>query len=79
MVLFTTTLGLYGGVVWSGEFQGFIVHELVPSTAQSRAAKSPPSVMPCSATPGFLGSVGVIASDFAIDERKNLFEVDRLV
>jgi hypothetical protein len=31
MVLFTTTLGLYGGVLWSGELQGFIIHEMVPS------------------------------------------------
>jgi hypothetical protein len=23
VVLFTTALGLYGGVLWSGEFQGF--------------------------------------------------------
>jgi hypothetical protein len=27
MVLVTTVLGLYGGVLWSGEFQGFIIHE----------------------------------------------------
>jgi hypothetical protein len=33
VVLFTTTLGLYGGVLWSGEFQGFIIHELVPGPA----------------------------------------------
>jgi hypothetical protein len=31
MALFTTTLGLYGGVLWSGELQGFIIHETVPS------------------------------------------------
>jgi hypothetical protein len=31
VVLPTTTLGLYGGVLWSGEFQGFIIHELVPT------------------------------------------------
>jgi hypothetical protein len=29
VVLFTTALGPYGGVLWSGVFQGFIVHELV--------------------------------------------------
>jgi hypothetical protein len=28
MALFTTALGLYGGVLWSGELQGFIIHEL---------------------------------------------------
>jgi hypothetical protein len=27
MVLFTTALGLYGGVLWSGGLQRFIVHE----------------------------------------------------
>jgi hypothetical protein len=26
----TKPLGLYGGVLWSGEFQGSILHELVP-------------------------------------------------
>ena len=31
VVLFTTALGLYGGVLWSGELQGFIIHERVPS------------------------------------------------
>jgi hypothetical protein len=29
MALFTTALGLYGGVLWSGELQGFIIHEAV--------------------------------------------------
>jgi hypothetical protein len=28
MALFTTALDLYGGVLWSGELQGFIVHEM---------------------------------------------------
>jgi hypothetical protein len=31
MSLFTTALGLYGGVLQSGELQGFIIHEAVPS------------------------------------------------
>jgi hypothetical protein len=31
MALFTTALGLYGGVLWSCELQGFIVHEMVPT------------------------------------------------
>jgi hypothetical protein len=31
MALFTTALGLYGGVLWSGELQGFIIHEMVPT------------------------------------------------
>jgi hypothetical protein len=30
MALFTTALGLYGGVLWSGELQGFITHEMMP-------------------------------------------------
>jgi hypothetical protein len=34
MALFTTTLGLYGGVLWSGELQRFITHEMVPSGAE---------------------------------------------
>ena len=32
MALFTTALNLYGGVLWSGELQGFIVRERVPNT-----------------------------------------------
>jgi hypothetical protein len=31
MALFTTALGLYGGVLWSGELQGFILHEVMPT------------------------------------------------
>jgi hypothetical protein len=31
MALFTTALGLYGGVLWCGELQGFIIHEMMPS------------------------------------------------
>jgi hypothetical protein len=31
MALFTTALGLYGGVLWSGELQGFIIHEMMPN------------------------------------------------
>jgi hypothetical protein len=38
VVLFTTTSGLYGGVLWSGEFQGFIIHELVPTNSQQAAS-----------------------------------------
>jgi hypothetical protein len=29
MALFTTALGLYGGVLWSGELQGFIIHQMI--------------------------------------------------
>jgi hypothetical protein len=32
MALFTTTLGLYGGVLWSGELQGLITHEMMPNS-----------------------------------------------
>jgi hypothetical protein len=31
MALFTTTLGLYGGVLWSGELQGLIIHQMMPN------------------------------------------------
>jgi hypothetical protein len=31
MALFTTTLDLYGGVLWGGELQGFIIHERIPT------------------------------------------------
>jgi hypothetical protein len=31
MTLFTTALGLYGGVLWSGELQGFILHDMMPT------------------------------------------------
>jgi hypothetical protein len=33
MALFTTALDFYGGVLWSGELQGFIIHEMVPTTS----------------------------------------------
>jgi hypothetical protein len=36
MALFTTTLGLYGGVLWSGELQGFIIHEMMPTASSGR-------------------------------------------
>jgi hypothetical protein len=42
MALFTTTSGLYGGVLWSGELQGFvIIHETVPSQAPSAKRHAP--------------------------------------
>jgi hypothetical protein len=31
MELFTTTLDLYGGVLWSGELQGFIIQQMMPT------------------------------------------------
>jgi hypothetical protein len=33
MALFTTALDLYGGVLCSGELQGFIIHETMPAVA----------------------------------------------
>jgi hypothetical protein len=33
MAFFTTTLGLYGGVLRSGELQGFIIHETMPNAS----------------------------------------------
>jgi hypothetical protein len=35
MTLFTTTLGLYGGVLCSGELQGFITHETMPTNTNA--------------------------------------------
>jgi hypothetical protein len=43
MTLFTTALGLYGGVLWSGELQGFIIHEAVPTTGHIQAQNQSPS------------------------------------
>jgi hypothetical protein len=34
MELFTTTLDLYGGVLWSGELQGFIIQQMMPTGIQ---------------------------------------------
>jgi hypothetical protein len=36
MPLFTTALGLYGGVLWIDELQGFIIHEMVPTSDTTR-------------------------------------------
>jgi hypothetical protein len=40
MALFTTALGLYGGVLWSGELQGFIVHEMMPGMGRASTSTS---------------------------------------
>jgi hypothetical protein len=37
MALFTTALGLYGGVLWSGELQGSTIHQMVPSLGAQSA------------------------------------------
>jgi hypothetical protein len=37
MALFTMALGPYGGVLWSGELQGFIIHEMMPTAASAGA------------------------------------------
>jgi hypothetical protein len=39
MALFTTALvglrgGVYGVLLWSGELQGFIIHEMMPTTTR---------------------------------------------
>jgi hypothetical protein len=41
MALFTTALGLYDGVLRSGELQGFIIHERVPTGGLSVVAPTP--------------------------------------
>jgi hypothetical protein len=41
VVLFTTTLRLYGGVLWSGELQGFIIHEMMPTTTTTHSSRQP--------------------------------------
>jgi hypothetical protein len=43
MALFPTALGLYGGVLWSGELQGFIAHEMVPAATGAAAWGQPPA------------------------------------
>jgi hypothetical protein len=39
MALFTTALGLYGGVLWSGELQGFIIHQMMPSAVRGNCPR----------------------------------------
>jgi hypothetical protein len=38
MTLFTTALGLYGGVLWSGELHGIILHRPCPTQGPGPAA-----------------------------------------
>jgi hypothetical protein len=61
MALFTTTSGLYGGVLWGGELQGFVIHEVVPSQMRScyevRAVQSSP-FPPCAARRLISAAVG---------------------
>jgi hypothetical protein len=45
MALFTTTLDLYGGVLWSGELQGFIIHQMMPIIAGDMQAMTDVSEM----------------------------------
>jgi hypothetical protein len=40
---FTTALGLYGGVLWSGDLQGSILHEMIPSTGTRHTAHLAPT------------------------------------
>jgi hypothetical protein len=39
MALFTTALDLHGGVLWSGELQGFIAHDMMPSGGRKRSRR----------------------------------------
>jgi hypothetical protein len=39
MALFPTALGLYGGVLWSGELQGFIIHQMMPTAIRHRTTQ----------------------------------------
>jgi hypothetical protein len=56
VVLFTTALGLYGGVLWSGEFQGFLIHELAPIYLKFlRRQKNLPPTAVNQKHPGFVG------------------------
>jgi hypothetical protein len=40
VVRFTTALGLYGGMLWSGELQlqEFVIHEMMPSETEKPAS-----------------------------------------
>jgi hypothetical protein len=49
MALFTTALGHYGGVLWSGELQGFILHEMVPPTCSQLGTYQAAGPQPVSA------------------------------
>jgi hypothetical protein len=40
MALFTTTSGLYGGVLWSGELQGCTAHEIMKQCLMPSAIRS---------------------------------------
>jgi hypothetical protein len=51
MALFTTALGLYGGVLWSCELQGFIVHEMVPTNTNATHSSAPLALLLLLAVP----------------------------
>jgi hypothetical protein len=46
MALFTTALGLYGGVLWSGELHGLIIHQMMPTTSYQQPVPAPPPPRP---------------------------------
>jgi hypothetical protein len=52
VVLFTTALGLYGGVLWSGELQGPIIHEAVPTRSPCRRRTRPQAPPPAAGLVG---------------------------
>jgi hypothetical protein len=55
MALFTTALGLYGGVLWSGELQGPILHEMGPSSASASSSAPIMGAPAAAAAPGRAG------------------------
>jgi hypothetical protein len=42
MELFTTALDLYGGVLWSGELQRFIIQQMMPGYVMQGFTRHPP-------------------------------------
>ena len=57
MALFTTTLDLYGGVLWSGELQGFIIQQMMPTMAlhcigHGKQSQAPSLARPRTEEPG---------------------------
>jgi hypothetical protein len=67
MTLFTTTLGLCGGVLCSGELQGFIIHETMPSIVVFANSPGCTTVVDCRQVAVGLGLWFVLASWFLRD------------
>jgi hypothetical protein len=60
MAIFTTALGLYGGVLWSGELQGFIIHETVPTSRTACSAQYGPGGYPAGSVTEPVAAVAVV-------------------